>query len=585
MRILTPPKNLVQPRRSKRSEAAWPHLPVRLKTPPLYPKEHAISKNLLRVFENSLANFFQTSPVLRLDIEKERICYKGIEIYHPKGKEDFLVTPFFRDGIIWIEFTKGVLKTELSFLLHILNEYRTLKDESEGDLATALWKENLQHVHYEASEVYWETDPKLDFSHFNVSGPSKEVMPGEIMPGPTDTGGAGVGRKQQEGSEDSGGQATVSIVAAHDRPDLMRITASEKKTIQKMIIEDERRNRTEDVLDVLLILLEDQVETEAFNDILEILTYEFETILLHGEFRLAVKMFSHLKKLSDMYADPKSWQAPLLDQFFETVSDPELHEGLTAYLPKIKSEDVSQLKAVRLVLAMMRPNAVLTLGPLLSEVSSVTVRQRLMEAIAILSKQDLDPLAQLLKLPDEMLIQQMVIILGHLDGEQSHKLLLNMAHHSSLRVRRESLKQLFKRSGKVQQSFFFLLEDPSDIIRRDILNRLAAERNRLSEDLLLKYLNEKEYNISDRDHVLGCYRALGRCGSLRSVPFLKETLVGRPWIGIFRLGQSLHRRGAAMALSELGTPETQEVLQQAARSFFPQIKRAARSAFLGKRAT
>ena len=551
-----------------------------IKSYSLYPKEHAISKNLLNGFENSLASFFQTSPALKLDIEKERICYKGIEIYRPKEKEDYLVTPLFRDGIIWVEFTKGVLKTELSFILRILNEYRTLKDESEGDLVTALWKKNLAHVHYEASEVYWETEPKLDFSHFNVSGSSKE----EIQ-GPSSAGSASAGRNHPEGSEDGREQATVSIAAVEANRDLMQITSNEKKILQKMIIKDERRNRTEDVLDVLLILLEDQDETDEFNGILEILNHEFETILRHGEFQLAIKALGHLKKLSDSYTTSKSWQVPLLDHFFETASEPEVLGGLNAYVPELKSEDASRIKTLRQLLMMMRPKAVLTIGPFLSEVSSVNVRRRLMEAIAILSKQDLAPLTQLLKMPDENLIQQFVIILGHLDGEDSHKLLLKMARHPSLRVRRESLKQLLKRNGKVQQSFFFLLEDPSDIIRRGILNRLAVERNRSSEAFLLKYLDDKEYSISDRNHILGCYKALGRCGSSRSLPFLKETLEGRPWVDIFRIGQSLHRRGAAMALAELETPEAHKILQQAARSLFPQIKRAARSATLGKHTT
>lgn len=546
----------------------------------LYPKEHAISKNLLSGFENSLVNFFQTSPALKLVIEKDRISFKGIEIYRPKEKEDYLVTPLFRDGIIWIEFTKGVLTTEISFLLHILNEYRTLKDESEGDLVTALWKKNLPHVHYEASEVYWETEPKLDFSHFNVSGSSKEEIQGS-----SSAGSASAARNHPEGSEAEGQQATVSIAAAEANQDLMQITSNEKEILQKMIIEDERRNRTEDVLDVLLILLEDQDETDEFNGILEILTHEFETILRHGEFQLAIKTLGHLKELSDSYATPKSWQVPLLDQFFETASEPEVLEGLNEYVPKLKSEDASRIKTLRQVLVMMRPKAVLTIGPLLSEVSSVDVRRRLMEAIAILSKQDLGPLTQLLKMPDENLIQQFVIILGHLDDEESHKLLLNMARHSSLRVRRESLKQLLKRNGKVQQSFFFLLEDPSDIIRRDILNRLAAERNRSSEAFLLKYLDEKAYNISERDHIIGCYQALGRCGSSHSLSFLKAKIEGRPWADIFSLGQSLHRRGAAIALAGLGTPAAQEILQRAARSLFPQIKRAARGVTLEKRST
>ena len=544
----------------------------------LYPKEHATSENLLRGFENSLEYFFQISPSLKLDIEKERICFKGIEIYCPNEKEDYLVAPFFRDGIIWIEFTKGVLNDELSILFQILSEYRSLKDESEGDLATALWKQHLPHIDYEATEVYWETEPRLDFSHFNVAS-----SPNEAIQGPAGTGGASAGQSLQEGSENGGDQATGSIVAPENLQELIEVTSNEKKTLQKLISEDEKRNRTEDVLDVLLILLENQNESEAFSDILEILTHEFEAILHHGEFRLAFKMFSHLKKISDSQKVTKRWQAPLLDQFFETISDPELLLGLNAHVPKLRSEDASQLKSLRLVLTMMHPKAVLTIGPLLSEVSTAPVRRRLMEAIAILSKRDIDPLAELLESPDEILIQQCVIILGHLNNTRSQKLLLSMARHPSLRVRRESLKQLLKRRGRIEPSFFFLLEDPSDRIRLEILNRLAARRHRVSENLLLKYLSEKEYNISNRDHIIACYKALGKCGSSRSVSFLKAALQDRPWADIFSLRQSLHRQGAAMALAELETPETTEILQQAARSYFPQIKRAARSVSFEKR--
>jgi HEAT repeat protein len=542
----------------------------------LYPKDHAILENLLRRFKNSLANFFQISPILKLDIEKERILFKGIEIYHSNEREDYLVTPFFRDGIIWIEFNEGVQKTELSSLLQSLNECRILKSESEGDLVTALWKQNLPNINYEAIEVYWETEPELNFSHYNMAG-----APNEETQDPVNSGSQG----HQAESEEVGDQAEISFASAEDMQDLTQITSKEKEKIQKMIIEDEKRNHTEDSLDVLLILLEDENESKAFSNILEILTQEFETILNQGEFQLALKLFNHLKKLSGSQPAPKPWQGSLINKFFETISDPERLLGLNVQVSKLKSEDTAQLKTLRQVLTMMRPKAVLALGPLLSKVSSSEVSRILMETIVILSKQDMNPLSELLELPDEMLSQQFVIILGHLNNEQSHKKLLSMARHPSLHVRREALNQLLKSNRKVQQAFFYLIEDPSDSIRLRILNRLAAERHRESEGLLLKYLSKREYSVSHRDHIIGCYKALGSCGSLRSVAYLKAALKERPWVDVFSPVQSLHRLGAAMALAELGMPETDEILQQAARSYFPQIKRAARSVSFEKGTT
>ena len=549
-----------------------------IKSYSLYPETHTISKNLLSSLENSLTNFFQVSPDLKLDIEKERICFKGIEVYQQNEKDDYLVTPFFRDGIIWIEFAKGVTAVELSYLVGMLNEYRTLKDESEGDMVTALWKKNLPHIQYEAAEVFWETMPSLDFSHFSVAGSSKEKSHG-----PSGLGHGSTAGKQQGGSGDAGNQSKVSIVPTEVKRSLMPLTPGETEILQELIKEEERRNRSEDVLDVLLIILEDEDEKEEFGNILELLLQEFEYILRHGEFQLAVKILDFLKKLPGRDAAKKIWRDPLVDQYFESVSDSEILEALKAYLPNFKSEDATRLKIFRQVLLMLRPKAVLTLGPLLSEVSSAAARRRMMEAIAILSKKDLSPLSQLLKIPDEVLVQRFVTILGHLDGKQPQRLLLNMARHSSLDVRREALKQLLKRTGRIHRSFFFLLEDPSDIIRREILNRLAAERNRTSEDPLLEYLNGKAFDIADRDHILACYETLGKCGSSRSIPFLETTLEGRPWSEIFNFSGSVHRWGAAMALAELGMPKADLILQRASRSFFPHIKRASRSAISGRR--
>jgi HEAT repeat protein len=206
-----------------------------------------------------------------------------------------------------------------------------------------------------------------------------------------------------------------------------------------------------------------------------------------------------------------------------------------------------------------------------------------MEAIGILSKLDLNPLSQLLTEPDDLMVRRLVTIIGHLDGKDPQKLLLDMARHPSFDVRWEALKQLLKRNGCVQRSFFFLLEDSSDIIRREILSRLASERNRTSEDPLLEYLGQKAFNISGYDHILACYAALGKCGSLRSIPFLEATLKERSWWEIFDIGGSPHRRGAAVALAELKIPEADKILMQATRSFFPHIKRAARRAISGRR--
>ena len=587
-----PPSPAVKPSRPSRSETAS-DAPTKealeavrgfmaafaksVKSYSLYPETHSISEGLLSGLEKSLTTVFQITHDLKLDIEKERICYKETEVYRKNDAEDYLVTPFFRDGIIWIEFRRGTKTAELSFLLGLLNEYRTLTDESEGDLVTALWKKSLPHIHYEAADVFWETEPRLDFSHFRVSDSSDEKSHG-----PSGAGHGSSAGKQQGGSGDAGNQSTVGIVSTEVQRSLMQLTSAEHKILHKLIIEEEQRNRSEDVLDVLLIILEDEAEEDEFSGILELLIQEFENILRHGEFQLAVKILGHLKKMPGRDAEKRSWQDPLIDKYLDAVSDPEFLEVLNTCLPDSPSENAVRLKLFRQVLLMLKPTAVLALGPLLSEVSSVALRHRLMEAIGILSKQDLAPLRKLLKAPDDLMVRRLVAITGYLEGKGPQRLLLDMARHPSVDVRREALKQLLKRIGYVHRSFFFLLEDPSDIIRREILSRLGAKRHRKAEDPLQEYLEHKTFSISDDEHILACYTALGKCGSSRSIPFLKATLEEHSWWEIFNFGGSSHRRGAAVALAELKIPEADTILQQATRSFFPSIKRAARRAISGR---
>jgi hypothetical protein len=549
-----------------------------IKSYSLYPGTHSISEKLLSGLENSLADFFHTYPEIKLDIEKDRICYKTVEVYRKDGNEDHLVTPLFRDGIIWLEFRKGTTTTELSILLGLLNEYRTITDESEGDLVTALWKENLDHISYEAAEVFWETEPKLDFSHFKVSGASEDVLQG-----PAELSSDAAAVKSSAGSENSGKHSTVSLAAAEVKRSLIQLSSAEKEKLQNLIKEEENRNRSEDILDMLLIVLEDESDEKEFDKILELLAQEFENILLHGEFHLAAKILAHLKGMLGRESAKKIWRDPLIDQYFETVSESQFLEALKTYLPNFKSEDPAQLKILRQVLIMLRPKAVLAIGPLLSKAVSTPLRLRLMEAIVILSKQDLKPLNQLLQAPDDQMVRYLVTVIGHLSGKNPQRLLLNLTRHSSADVRREALKHLLKRTGSVQPSFFFLLEDPNPAIRREILSRLASTRTPASEDSLLRYLSQKEFQITDFDHILACYIALGKCGSSRSISFLKETLEELSWWEVLRFSKSPHRRGAALALSELNLAEANKILDDAAGSIFPPTKRAARGVRSGRR--
>lgn len=97
---------------------------------------------------------------------------------------------------------------------------------------------------------------------------------------------------------------------------------------------------------------------------------------------------------------------------------------------------------------------------------------------------------------------------------------------------------------------------------------------------MIQYLDHYPEPEENKKHLLICYRMLGKCGSERSLTFLKKKLFDGAWTGILGNSQTLHRQGALLALSELGSPEAVKMIQKASKSRSPLVRKAYGSMFL-----
>jgi HEAT repeat protein len=126
----------------------------------------------------------------------------------------------------------------------------------------------------------------------------------------------------------------------------------------------------------------------------------------------------------------------------------------------------------------------------------------------------------------------------------------------------------------VPEAVFFLLDDASEPVRQAALSYLASRRSEVAENLLVNYLKNGNGPRKDKEHIFSCFRALGRCGSDRSISFLRRNLLeGSP---LSKFMRSTERQAAALALRALHTEEARRLLEEAARSLFPGVRRAVR---------
>ena len=520
----------------------------------LYPENHVNCERALEQFWLQLDTFLRVHGDLRFDLDKDKLIFQGEVILSEPPEEGNLPFTLFRDGIQWLELQRGIDSDEVEQFLRLLNRYRILSAEPEGDLVTALWEAKFPHIQYYVADMFWGAEPEFDLT---------------VSPGAAEKDGEAV---EEEDKESSKSECFPPIEQS-----ALKMTPEEEAELREMVRTEEKRDPVVEYLDILLDSLMELREKENFVPVLESLEDVFHDSLARKQFEVTLKILKSLHFVRKTCATETTWALPLIDNFFLTASSAKSLRPLQAAWLDMDTDEISQIKQV---LILLQPEAIQTLGAMLIETSSLALQKMLLEVILVLAHRDVKPLETMLARPEEELVQKLVYVLGRIDGERSTQILAKMIHHPSPRVRHEALKPLLNRGTIDVKGLFHLIEDKNDAIRRLFLRYMGQERNKVSETLLLEYLEEGKMKRSDDEHIIACFRTLGRCGSQRSIPFLKKMLLGRGWLPSFK--KTSYRQGAAFALQSMGTEESREVLQEASKSLFPSVKGIARKILEGQ---
>jgi len=445
-------------------------------------------------------------------------------------------------------FTEGIELPELRELLRIIIRYSFLTDDAEGDIVTSLWEIQLPHVRYEVSEFAWGAD---DGESDPASGsPGKGRIPARAaLP---------VERPQVQAPPIERGDVECT---------------PEDDARMGDLVKSEEDRPWDSYFDALFDSLIEYREQENYDLILRTLSEELRDCLTRMRFDVACRLLSNLRAVQDACRAGSSASAQSIEGFYRTISNPQFLEPLQDVWSEVEAV---QMGSIRQILGCLQPVAIGALGRMLVKEQMPEMRQMLVETIVTLASRDVRPLEAMLKSNDEKLMQGLVQVIANLEGEQPVKLLQSLVRHPSEKVRQEALRGLFRSRSANVREVFRLIDDPDESIRKTVLKHLALSRDRGAEKFLLSYLESPRTRDRDFDHIIACFAALGQCGSSRSIPFLGKTLFHRAWMPGF--WNRAYRKGAAEALSVLGTAEAREILKRARHSPFPGLRKIARGA-------
>jgi hypothetical protein len=541
-------------------------LQLALKMFTLYAEDHVYCQNSVARVHGDIETFQNKFGTLVLEVRSDCLLYEGETVHEGSSKDGDLAFALFRDGMLELVFMKGIEPEETSFLVKTIDRYKSLATTAEGDIVTALWEARLPHLHYVAADNIMEVEQgKQLLTHDSTEFQLPELPEQPVQGPPPD--------EDRPAAETSLAEAAKQINFMPISPTNLQLSSDEADNLEDMVRSEEERDATQEIMDMMGDILKDQQDEEFFAYIIEYMLEEFTSSIKGKDFDIAFRIMQTLHQIRKLSEESKPWALSIVHGFFNKITEPEFLESLKELFPTLSE---AQIDRAGKVLALLSPEAIESLGPLLEE-SSGPIAGMLSEVLVSLASRDIQPMERLLNASKEPLVFRLAPLLGRIDGKKSGQMLLQLARFPSERVRLESLRAIIQRKLWTPERMGFLLGDESTLIRRLTIKYLGARKSEGAEGLLAKHIRNGKFNANESGELIACFKALGRCCTERSLPFLKETLLKGGWISRFRA--STLRQGAAIALAELGTEQSLLVLEQAARSHYPAVRSAAQAVY------
>ena len=555
----------------------------------LYPEDHSIARQHLGKIFDGICSFLENHTTLHLEIGKNSLAYDGDVVYQGKPDENDIAFLLGRDGVEWFEFSRDIELWEVQSLLRVINNNRRSDMESDSTIATDLWEQDLPHIEYKTIDLMAMDLPLLNLGSFQVAA-APGTAKGE-QTGSSEGDASCRDYYSHESDEDDGDiieggaeEAAISLAFTDPGSALWSLTGEEQLQLEAMVNKEENSVDIESTIEILLILLLIQNNRQEAVDILAFLQDRFLYCLQQHKFKYALKILRTLNKIATTENKRREQLSPLIKELFQEVSRPESLRDLEKIFttPEEPLQD-NELEALWTLIQLLPPDVLKTLAPLSCKIDMQRFGPAFLAVFEHYCEMDSRYLAAVAGEIDTKICLHLFPFIQRIRMDHATPVLSAMAHHSSPLVRRKAFQLLVDWDTVDIQKLFPLIDDPDETIRGTILSLAGKQRNPTIERMLLEHLQEHAESTGGREHILACYHALGRSGSMESISFLKKRLFQGSKLGtLFATGGGAHKEGAARALMDLRIPEARKIVKEGTHNILPDVRAACRKA-LGKR--
>jgi HEAT repeat protein len=518
----------------------------------LYGGESPMLGRFVEALRQKLTEIFEEHPLLRLEVEEDRILWEGRAVYPAGAEGSELAFLFYKDGIRELTLLDGFQEEVPSFLA-ILGRVPHVKDD-EDDLVTLLWSADLAGLRYDYVEPGQEG---LDLG---------SVPPAEPEP------------VQPETVRSAAREPDTSLSTEDFEETLYFLDDAELRTLAGELEKERARDLDAGVLTALYDRLEDGTPERQVR-IVRLLGEFLPSLLAGARFGRSAEILRELVEL----ASRGGLIAPLalreIRQLFSILSAPDTIEQLVDTLEE--QPDVLQGEALGALLGFFPPESLAPLMRATSRPMRPDVRRALEQAVDRLAEANREEVVKLLSDADSGAVVGALQWVGRLGVGAATSEVTRLLGHAQPEVRAgaaEALQEL--RAAAAARSLVPLLQDPERDVRVAACRALAALEYAPAREALETAITGKDLRAADRTEKVAFFEAFGRLAGGDGIALLDRTLNGRSWLG---RGESTELRAcAALALGRVRHPAARTALESAAGDSDPVVRTAVARALRGE---
>lgn len=556
----------------------------------------AIKKFIQQLFEN-LTRFLEQEEVLNLRIRPETILYDDAIVYENNNIDESIATKLYKDGLKELVFQRGLEKKDLVDFIDILNADLDRPEFFDEDIVSLMWERDFSHISYfviegfsdevndqKKEQINEDIDLILSLVHSDVP-PQKGLKSAHLSK-------EDLYQYFSKALPDDDAQKALD-----ERDDFKNLFTVSEAEIRKIREELEAVTDAEmifQMVDIIINILSKESDPKSFDKIGDVLVQILDMMLMRADFSNATRIVKTLRELVISRGGATPSKDDRLTGGEIVHKDQHYKIRLGTWIEKIIERIGEEQRLEQVVTALnqgykgkpseifdyvisLNASAVNPLINLLGDISRLTQRRMVCDAILIIHDGDVTKFSQ--KLYDErwFVVSDMLYILGKIGDADAVNYMMKAYEHDNPKVRIEAINALRRFPGeKVRKVFLAALQDSNLQVQLSALRALGQMKDRGASDYILEFIEKPEFADVPLATKKRFFLTLASIEGDAFVPYFKKMLSkNRFWLGPINTEM---RMCAAYALGVIGSSQAVRTLKNHQGVWSSKLKEAVREA-------